>query len=54
MEQDKRYQAVKQANIYSSICNFLLALVKTVLGMMGNSPALLADGLHSFSDLLAN
>lgn len=52
--QDLRYNAVKKANIVSSIVNLCLAVLKTVFGIIGNSPALLADGLHSFSDLLTN
>lgn len=51
---DVRYQAVKKANIVSSIVNLCLALLKTFFGIIGHSPALLADGIHSFSDLLTN
>ena len=54
MQQELRYQQVKKANILSSWINLFLALLKTLFGIIGNSPALLADGLHSFSDLLAN
>ncbi len=35
----------------SMITNFFLALFKFVFGILGNSSALVADGVHSFSDL---
>ncbi len=34
--------------------NFFLAVFKIVAGYLGNSRAVLADGVHSFSDLLTN
>ncbi len=33
------------------IANILLAVLKTVMGMIGHSPALLADGINSTSDV---
>jgi len=33
------------------IANILLAVLKTVIGMIGHSPALLADGINSTSDV---
>ena len=35
----------------SMITNFFLSLFKLVSGILGNSSALVADGVHSFSDL---
>lgn len=35
----------------SMITNFFLALFKFLFGIFGNSSALVADGIHSFSDL---
>lgn len=35
----------------SMITNFLLSIFKFVFGIFGNSSALVADGIHSFSDL---
>ena len=52
--QAERYQAVKRANLMSAGVNFFQALIKTIAGSLGGSPALFADGIHSFSDLLAN
>ncbi len=49
-----RFLAIKKANWVSAWVNALQAIFKTVVGLWGNSPALFADGIHSFSDLLAN
>lgn len=49
-----RYIAVRKANAVSALVNFIQAVFKTVIGLVGHSPALFADGLHSFSDLAAN
>lgn len=38
----------------SFITNFLLSLFKVIGGMLGKSSALIADGIHSFSDLLTD
>ncbi len=50
----QRYLAVRKANTVSGVVNFFQAVAKTIVGWLGNSPALFADGIHSFSDLLAN
>ncbi len=49
-----RYLAIKKANFVSAWVNVAQALLKTVVGIIGNSPALFADGIHSFADLFAN
>ncbi len=49
-----RYHAIKKANFVSAWVNGLQAILKTGAGLLGNSPALFADGIHSFADLLAN
>lgn len=38
----------------SFIINFILVILKVVSGILGNSSALIADGVHSFSDLLTD
>ena len=48
------YYAVRKANGIGAMVNFIQAIVKVIVGIVGNSPALFADGLHSFSDLAAN
>lgn len=50
----QRYIAVRKANFVSGGVNLFQAIAKTVVGAFGGSSALLADGIHSFSDLLAN
>lgn len=35
----------------SFLTNFFLSLMKMIMGWIGNSGALIADGIHSFSDL---
>lgn len=54
MQEQARYQEIKKANLVSTFVNLCLAIIKTTFGIIGKSPALLADGIHSFSDLLAN
>ncbi len=49
-----RYLAIKKANTVSAWINGAQAILKTAAGLLGNSPALFADGIHSFADLLAN
>jgi cation diffusion facilitator family transporter len=43
-----------KAAIYSSLINFLLAVVKGVVGILSGSIALIADSIHSFSDIVAS
>lgn len=38
----------------SFFTNFVLSVMKVVIGFIGKSSALLADGIHSFSDLLTD
>ncbi len=54
MEKSKRYYTVRQVTIVSLITNAGLGIIKTVFGYLGNSHAVFADGLHSFSDLLSD
>lgn len=44
----------EKAVIYSSIINFLLAVVKGIVGFLSGSIALIADSIHSFSDIVAS
>lgn len=48
------YQHTKKVTIISALLNSLLAIVKVFVGMMAQSHALVADGIHSFSDLLSD
>ena len=54
MQNKNRYQQAKIASFINGITNTLLALFKIMTGYFGNSHALIADGLHSFSDLITD
>jgi cation diffusion facilitator family transporter len=43
-----------KAAIYSSLTNLLLAVVKGIVGLLSGSIALVADSIHSFSDIVAS
>lgn len=49
-----RYQTAKRVTIVNAISNTLLALLKIFIGYFANSHALIADGLHSLSDLVSD
>ena len=38
----------------SVITNIFLAIIKIIFGIIGKSGALIADGIHSFSDLVTD
>ena len=50
----ERSKLSNQAVSLALIANVLLALLKTSVGILGNSPALLADGINSTSDVVYN
>ena len=45
---------VNKVMVTSFITNILLALLKIISGIIGKSGALVADGIHSFSDMLTD
>ena len=47
----QRYPAIRRITIIGALVNTALAIAKVVGGLLGNSQALIADGIHSFSDL---
>lgn len=49
-----RYRAIKKVTLVGAVTNIFLAVLKIVLGYLGQSQALIADGVHSFSDLLSD
>lgn len=51
---EQRKKETQQVTIVSSIVNLLLAGIKIVVGYFAQSHALIADGIHSFSDLLSD
>jgi cation diffusion facilitator family transporter len=49
--QDSRYKATVRVTIIGAIIDFLLGVAKIMVGLIANSQALVADGVHSLSDL---
>ncbi|OGO91824.1 MAG: cation diffusion facilitator family transporter [Coxiella sp. RIFCSPHIGHO2_12_FULL_44_14] len=49
-----RYQAAIKVTLVNASTNTLLALLKIVVGYFGHSQALIADGVHSFADLVTD
>jgi len=54
MNTENRTQASLRVTIIGAIVDFVLAILKVIIGIIGNSGALIADGIHSFSDLLSD
>jgi cation diffusion facilitator family transporter len=46
-----RYQEVRKVTLIGSVVDFLLGVAKILVGLFAHSQALIADGLHSLSDL---
>jgi cation diffusion facilitator family transporter len=51
MEAKKRHQVTKRVTLIGALVNGLLAFLQISSGLLGNSQALLADGVHTLSDL---
>lgn len=51
---DSRYLAIRRVTLVGSVLDFVLAVLKVVVGYGANSHALIADGIHSFSDLVTD
>ncbi len=54
MTQHDRYWQAKKVTLIGAIVNALLGLIKLIGGFLYHSHALVADGVHSFSDLLTD
>lgn len=53
-EELQRYQQTKKVTIVGAVINFFLAIIKIIIGYVGHSQSLVADGIHSLSDLLTD
>ena len=53
-KQQTRYRLTRQAAVVGAVVNLVLSLVKTLFGVLGNSQSLVADGIHSLSDLMSD
>lgn len=51
---EQRTRAINQVTLWAVAVNLLLAVIKVIGGIIGHSQALIADGLHSFSDLASD
>lgn len=49
-----RYRDMRKVTLVGSVVDFLLGVAKIVVGWFANSQALIADGIHSFSDLFTD
>jgi cation diffusion facilitator family transporter len=49
-----RYAAAKKSTWISIVINLLLSIMQVLAGFFGKSQSLMADGLHSFADLLSD
>lgn len=54
METSSKHNTILKVSIVSATTNTLLALFKIIIGKLGHSQALIADGIHSFSDLVSD
>ena len=50
----QRYKEVRKVTLIGSIIDLALGVVKIIVGWLANSQALIADGIHSFSDLFTD
>ncbi len=53
-ETDPRYAQIKKVTIVGSVVDVALSALKLIFGYMAQSQALIADGIHSLSDLATN
>jgi cation diffusion facilitator family transporter len=51
---DRRFRVSRQAATMGAVINTVLAALKIFFGVIGQSQSLVADGVHSFSDLMTD
>ena len=51
---DFRSAETKRVTLVGAVLNLVLAAVKVIVGVVGQSQSLIADGVHSLSDLLSD
>ena len=54
MQAQSRSKQSQKVTIVGALVDFILSIIKIILGYIGQSGALIADGIHSFSDLLTD
>jgi len=50
----ERYRETRRVSLWAAGINFFLGLLKLLGGFFGGSTALMTDGIHSFSDIVAD
>ena len=50
----KREKEISRVTIWGAVCNLLLSCIKLSAGILGRSSAMIADAVHSFSDLVTD
>lgn len=53
-EKQQRYRAIQRVTMVGVLLNLVLAASKTLIGFIAQSQSLVADGIHSLSDLLSD
>ena len=51
MKNEHRVEVAKRVSIITVIVNIILSVLKIVVGTVGFSSAIVADGIHSFTDV---
>ena len=51
---EARQQAARKTTLVSAVVNVLLSVVQVLVGMLTSSAGLIADGIHSLTDLVAD
>ncbi|MCO4780842.1 MAG: cation transporter [Candidatus Cloacimonetes bacterium] len=54
MSQTKSLKVIKKVTLVSIIVNLIIAILKIALGTLGQSQAIIADGIHSLSDMISD
>ena len=54
MDNNKRIKIIRNVTLTGSVVNLLLTVGKIVAGIVGKSSAMIADGVHSLSDLVTD
>ncbi len=49
-----RYQETRKVTLVGAAINLFLSIIKILFGYIGQSQSLIADGIHSLSDLISD
>ena len=50
----KRFKSIKKASIFGIVGNLFLLIIKTIIGFITNSQAMIADAFNSAGDILSS